>query len=277
MKKQIKLEELAKGQDIPSDLAELVTSGRIMQFFDFEKLRELEEHCGDDYAPAQLNIGNKKMTIVMKNSLTDALTDPNASHADALKEAGEITAWELRGAYAKKALKPLESVFERTLYERYVSSLLMNLVNYPRDTLNEETMKVLGLRNADISKLYVRAAAAWLGSSDGLEKILQGSIVEKIKNIGYTGRADTVNLGTENCHSGSHYVLNAKLNKSQIDIQAKAPVIPENYNIIEEEIVNYVRSTDNGTIGNNAANLVRLYLNMTLLYDRNKPLPLEWK
>jgi|SRR3989338_2190156 len=277
MKKQIKLEEIAKEQGMSHDLAAFIASNRVMQFFDFIKLRELQDHCREDYVPAELKIGDKKMAIVMKNSLSDALTDPNAGHADALKEAGEVISGVLRGAYEKKTLKPLESVFERTIYERYVSSLIMNLVNYPLDTPNENTLEILGLKDKNISKLYISAAAAWLGSSEGLESVLKSRIIEKIENIGYKGKSDVVNLGTENCHSGSHYILNAKLNKNQIKIQAEAPVVPHSYTVFEGQIVNHIQKIDHGTIGNNATNLVRLYLNMSLLYDRNKPLPLEWK
>ncbi len=61
----------------------------------------------------------------------------------------------------------------------------------------------------------------------------------------------------------------------QIDVQINVPEINEKYSEIEKEIIKNIQ-TENEIIRKNAVNLVRLYLNLTVLYDKGKPLPLEW-
>ncbi len=276
MKTKINLEKQIEETELPEEIIKFLEEDGILEFFDPDKIKDVEEIIPDSYLISELELLGKKYGIIMKQQLAEAILDPNENDANILKEAGERTRQKLSEAYEKKKLKPLESNFEKTLFKAYLNSLIMNLVKYPKDELNEETLTALGLKNPEISKLYVQAAAAWLGSDEESEKVIQSKgIISKIDKIGYSGKEERIDLSIEQCHKGSHYVLKTKINKQQLDVQIEVPKISQKYFEIENEIIKNI-NTENETIRNNAVNLIRLYLNMTLFYDKGKPLPLEW-
>lgn len=277
MKRKINLEGLIE-ENIPEEVIRIIEKDGILEFFDYDKIRKMQNLEIDNYEVAELELLGKKYGVIMKKSLASALLDPQANDANILKEAGKKVNEALASAYKKTQLKPLETNLEKTIFKSYLSSLIMNLVEYPTDKPNEETLRQLGLYNPEISKLYANAAAAWLGSYVDVEKITAFSgTVSKLEKIGYTGKTEKVNLATESCRSESHYVLKTSINKQQIDVQIEIPKISDDYIKIEDEIVEYIMKNSNDPIvRENARNLVRLYLNMTILYDKNKPLPLEW-
>src|SRR3989344_3480070 len=169
MKKKIKLEDLTKSGEIPEELARFIERKGVLEFLDADKLEEMREACTEKgYGAYPLTMpGGKKLTVIMKNELSNAIIDPSADDADILRQGGREIGGKILTAHGKKQLKPFETSFERTVYDNYISSLLMNLVEYPKDKINEKTLDELGLHNINISKLYSRAAAAWLGSSEG--------------------------------------------------------------------------------------------------------------
>jgi len=231
------------------------------------------------YTAAEIDIMGQKYGVIMKNELCDAMIDPSGEDANVLKSAGKGLCNKLACAYTKKQLKPLETSLERTLFNRYVSSLLMNLVKYPTDEPNEEVLAELGLNDKEISKLYIRAAAAWLGSTSGVEKVVKSiNIVSSIENISFTGKKTVIiNMDIHSCREGSHYVLKLSCNRQQTNVQLDVPKLSETYKEIEEQITSFViRNAKSEIVRENAVNLIRLYLNTTVCYEAGKPLPLEW-
>ncbi|MEM2089883.1 MAG: hypothetical protein QXL88_02220 [Candidatus Pacearchaeota archaeon] len=276
MKKRIKLEEIL---EVPDEVIKTIEEDGILEFFDHNKIKDVEEWIdGSEYTVAEIELLGKKYGVIMKDSLANALLDPQAGSANILREAGRKVLEKLVSAYGKRQIKPLETNVEKTIFKNYVSSLLMNLVKYPTDELNEETLRDLGLYDEKIRKLYVRAAAAWLGSVKETEKIINAKgIISKLEKVGFTGKKEEVDLSIDTCRKESHYVLKPVINKKQINVQMEVPKISEQYIEIEDKIVDYIiKNSSNPIIRNNARNLVRLYLNITSFYDKNKPLPLEW-
>lgn len=279
MKKKISLENVVEKERLPQEVIDLIERDGLLDFFDYNKISDVERALPESYQVAELELLGVKYAVIMKDTLASALLDPQAGDANDLKESGKIVRDRLINAYGKKQLKPLESNIEKTIFKTYLSSLLMNLVKYPTNKPDEETLNELGLFDKDISKLYVNAAAAWLGTDEGSDVIKGVSgIVSKLERIGYTGKDEKVDLSVETCHAGSHYVLKPQLRKQQINVQIQIPKINENYLEIEDRIVAHIqRDSTKEIIKQNARNLVRVYLNTALFYDRNKPLPLEWK
>lgn len=279
MKKKLDFSEFEE-RHLPKEVIDFIEEGGALLYIDRDKMQKEElEALPGGYTSAEADILGRKYFIVMKDELSSAILDPSENDADILREAGRKTIDTLCSAYAKRQLKPLQTSFEQTLFERYVSSLSMNLVRYPKDKLNKNTLEQIGLYDREISKLYVNAATAWLGSSEGLEGIVkQKGIMSHLKNIGYTGRTEHVDLSVKQCHSGSHYELNIAANKKQLNVQLNAPELGERYQKVEDSIVSWIEEhASNETIREHARNFVRLYLNLTALYDADKPLPLEWK
>ncbi len=282
MKTMLKLDEILKEEKLPKEIIDFIEQTGALKFLDRSKLEEvkdIENITGGEYRAAKIDLAGKEYGIVMKGSLSDAILDPSGDDADLLREAGRTTIGALKKAFGKQQLKPLESNFEQTLFDKYLSSLLMNLVRYPSDELNSKTLRELGVYNSDVSKQYVNAAAAWLGTSEGLEGIVkQGGVTSHLQNIGYTGKGENVDLSVQQCHSGSHYVLKANSNKKQISVQVNAPELEKAYQEAENNIVYYIQNhATSDIVKGHARNLVRLYLNLTALYKSDKPLPLEWK
>lgn len=272
-------------EQLPELLMKLLEEDGVFEFFEPEKIDEMKDRVdkgGLPYDVAELDLLGKKYGIVMKESLAGALLDPSAGDADVLRKAGEKTNAVLKGAFAKRKLEPLGSNFERTLFKSYVNSLLMNLFKYPTDEMNGETLETLGLNNKEISKLYVNAAAAWLGTEDGLEKITSTAGMAastQLNKVGYTGKSERVDLSADMCESGSHYTLKLRSSVQQMAVQVTAPELSQGYLEAEEKIVEYVMgnsSSDSTVAGRHARNMVRLYLNLAKCYDAGKPLPIEW-
>jgi hypothetical protein len=277
MKKKIRLEDLIeKEKELPEKIRRLIDEEGILEFVEIEKLEEIPDIEG--YTKATIELMGRKYGVIMKEQLANALLDPSADDANIVREAGKKTYQTLKEAYGKKKLTPLESNFERTLFKTYLSSLLMKIVRYPTDQLNEETLEALGLKNENIAKLYASASIAWLGDDRGVENVVKTKgITSKLEKISYTGRAEKVDLSEERCHSGSHYVLKVNFNKKQEEVQINVPEIKQEYLEIENQIVEHIiNNTDDPIIKNNARNFVRLYLNITSFYEAGKPLPLEW-
>lgn len=270
-------------RDLPELLLKLLEEDGVFEFFEAGKIDEVKARVDWESLPyevAEFDLLGQKYGIVMKESLAGALLDPSAGDADVLRRAGEKTNDVLKGAFSKRKLKPLESNFERTLFKSYVNSLLMNLFKYPTDEMNGETIETLGLNDREISKLYVNAAAAWLDTGDGLERITGTSGMASsaaLNKVGYTGKSEKVDLSTERCHSGSHYTLTVRSSVRQIAVQIQAVQPTQSYLEAEEKIVGHILGNASDAVASrHAKNMVRLYLNLAKCYDAGKPLPLEW-
>jgi len=263
------------------DGANLIYDDGTLEGIGKRKLESLEDSLKDtgyEVRQVDLSYGDLKY-VVMKSSLVDALGDPSSGDVNDFKNALTETSKQLKEGFNKKQLKPCESAFEENLFKGYVSSIMMSLVNYPHDTPNKKMLKEMGLEKEDVSKLYVQAATAWLGSIQGVEKIGMGAsnnLTSCLDNIGYSGKEDIIKLGSQRCEQGSHYVLKPSLQKKLLDIQKSASSLAQSYLEIESQIVLYIKNnSSNQSLVANAVNFVRTYLNMACGHEQRKPLPLD--
>jgi len=265
------------------NLDEIVNKEEIYQGFFQEKIEEdleknslyfLKKREEEYYPDAQsIEVFGEKLYVLMKSKLEGALLDPNSDDLETLRKARDYSKNELKRMFSKLQLNPNKSNFNKTLDDKYLSSLSMNIIKYPLDIPFKENLKKIGLEDSKIKKCYAQAAAAWLGEPGDLDLFGMVSKLEKIST--WSGNSDIVDLSVDNCESGSHYILKADIKKQQFEVQKKA-VVSEEYSLIEQKIVNYIKSNaGDSKIVNNAENFIRMFLNLSCLYDKNKPLPLK--
>lgn len=237
-----------------------------------KKFLKLKESIPEDVEYAEVSLpGGTSYYAIIKQELRDALFDPSSNDLDILRKARDALRGTIRKSGGKLMIK--ESPIERSIDDRYINSLIMNIIKYPEDRPFTKNLKQLGLYNKDIRKLYEQGLAAWLGTDASLDLEGFGNNIEK---VGYTGVDSIVDLKTELCGEGSHYKLNVKARKIQKTVSKEAVKINEEYIKIENKIVEWIMAnTKNNLIKNNAKNLVRMTLNLFCLYDGGKPFPIE--
>jgi len=239
---------------------------------EFLECKQALDEINADYANVRLPDG-RDFYIVMKEELRDALFDPSSDDLDLLRKARDRLRDALRASGGKLMIR--ESPLERSINDRYIKSLIMNIIEYPKDRPFEENLEQLGLFDKEIRELYGQALAAWLGSDDDASLDLEG-FRYSIEKVGYTGVDETINLDTNICYAGSHYTLKIEVRKIQEKVNKEAVEINEEYLNIERRIVEWVqKNAKKEQIRNNARNLVRMTLNLFSLYEKGKPLPLE--
>lgn len=267
MKKKIELPEA--DEDIEDRIAKEIAKYGLA----FIKLEETKDY-EDIGNVIEINHLGKKYYALIKQELSDALLDPSEDDLSYLKNARDRVRGTITTNFGKIQLK--ESSFERTLSDKYLSSLVMNIIKYPTDEPHEN-LKKLGIGNKDIEKLYVEAAAAHLGSPVDIDFSRFGvHNLEKISTKAYSGTSDDTVVNHETCYEGSHYVLSLSTKEKQEKVQKEAASIDQKYLDIEKKIVEWINAnTNDEIIINNATNLVRMFLNLAVLYDKNKALPIE--
>ncbi len=235
----------------------------------------LKENEEKQYPDAnEIEIFGKKIYVIMKEKLVGALFDPSSDDLETLRKARNYASNKLKKIFSKTKLNPEMSNFKATLDDKYTSSLVMNLIEYPSDKPYIENIKEIGFENPEIKKYYVQVASAWLGSPIDIDF---GGMMGKVDKIStWKGSAETIDLFVEQCEKGSHYVLKLDVKKMQDQVQKQAIEITKEYGEIEEQIVNYIKqNATNYKMANNAENMVRMFLNLSVLYDKGKPLPLK--
>lgn len=265
-KKKINLEKIVNEEEI--------LLGKIQEDLEGNKIYFLKKDEKDYYPDAsEIDVFGRKLYVLMKEEFRGALFDPSSDDLETLRKSRNYSKGELKQLFSKTKLNPEMCNFIRTIDDKYISSLTMNIIKYPADIPFKENLKEMGFENPEIKKYYAQATAAWLGQPSDLD--LKGMTSKLDKITSWSGSSDAVDLSVENCEKGSHYVLKADVKKKQQKAQKDA-VIHENYSSIETKIADYIRANStNEKITNNTENLIRMFLNLSCLYDKNKPLPLK--
>jgi len=264
---EIKPEDKELNDRIANDLED---SG--MSLISLEELQEYEDlfdEFGLEYGT--LDICGRKYGIVMKQSLRDALFDPSSDDLDTLRKARDYLRDKLRASGGKIMIK--ESPLERSINDRYLSSLVMTIIKYPTDKPFRENLEQLGVYDEEIRKLYAEALSAWLGEPTDLNF---DNMTTHVKKVGYTGSTETINLDLVTCGNLSHYVVVVDVRKKQEKVNKEVIELSKEYLEIENKIVEYINEyARDEKIRNNSRNLVRMFLNLSVLYDKGKPLPIR--
>jgi len=264
-----------RGRDFAEDLESLM-NGSPLAFTNPEHIKIHEREIeSSGLVPAIVDVFGHKVGVVMKNELRGAILDPSADDLDVLEAARDSYTTYVCERYGSKARIPSEATLGRTIHESYVNSLIGNILEFPRDVLNERKLEQYGLRDEKVLSLADKAFKEYCGTSSSLN--LGGSLgcVDSVGGTGtVSGRTDTVNLSEDVCEAGSHYKLNLKCRRIQEDVQKEVPVLSHQYTQIESEAVKLMRKYCPRLTQKTATNLFRMFLNLGGAYNEGKPLPL---
>lgn len=237
-----------------------------------DELKELLNYVPETNCAMVTLPNGKQHYIIMKEELRNALFDPSADDIDVLRKGRDCLRDFLIKSGGKLMIK--ESVLERSVNERYISSLIMNIIKYPEGVPFIEKLEQLGFYNENIRKKYEEAAIAWAGKDVSFDFENFGNYIEKVNYTG--GDCIGFSVDKEICEEKSHYVLNIKTRELLEQVNKKVPKINENCSEKLREIVEFVQiNAKEESIKNNALNLVIMVLNIFCLFKIGKPFPIE--
>ena len=276
MKLKLRQEQIVREKElfeIEERIAEIVEKREIIFEDEIEIDYEMiKNEYGHRFVEASIKVGEEIKRCLISKDYIDALIEPTAESSLILKKAYQ----NLKDYLKKRGIDVHSSMLARRTLEAYISALIMILAEFPKDKLNEEVLREMGIYDEEMGKLYEEAAILAFGDIDKKSSFNLNSYVEKIEGgetKTVTANRIVVNLHT--CNKGSHYVLKPEIQRIQETYNVRVTEFNKEYREIEDKIVEYIqKNAKNPLVRDNARDLVRLYLNLRYGYSKNKALPI---
>ncbi|MBI4983304.1 hypothetical protein HZC32_01550 [Candidatus Woesearchaeota archaeon] len=261
-------------------LEEALEEGATMVFLEKGQTLQEEEKLGlEEKFPEY-----RAMTIDFNGNLTDCVLRKELiyylhEHSEDSYHSLDVLmdGWQAAERFESELIKKGETHPEAAVIQHilggYSDDLANRLMKFPEKEANQEFLQKAGFYDSDITEKLTSMAGIMLGSETGIVLMGQGetNLAEKIETVTMEGLSTGVVVGAQICKGHSHHEIKPIFKEVQRKCTRELTLDRE-YQLLEDQVVDKV-SEKLGT-REHTRNLVRMYLNLSCLYDHGVALPI---